>query len=538
MLKKILKSVLLVIMSAIMALGAFAGCKPKNNDLLGEYSDRPQTIKVLHFNGGYGYEWLVEVSKYFMDNIDTETYVQIDNTPVDGEEGVKLSSGIQTHDVYFLGYMYDYNTAGNYLTDLSDVYNGKSTGEDMLVKDKIDDVTKDAYFPNGVDEKYYLPYGGTGSYTFCWNETTLDEALGEGNWVFPRTTDEFFELGDRLKDKDVYLSGGSYGDATDYFTPDAWFAQAVGVEEYLQMRKGYYKNDSGEYVFDESKPTVVEKQEEAYKDLYEVVSKFKYSGNLYMHRDSSAMTFLDVEGVLAGIGFGTNKAKMACLYTGPYLLNEMDPYLKTMEEAGEPQSIRAVKIPMMSSVRKRTETIKDDATLRAVIDYVDGTTNTKPSGVKDEDIEIVRESRNIGASHIMGSMAVAKEAAHVDVCKEFVRFLTSDVAQKIASDASLGIERLPYGYTSRLENEDLSELHQFVQDYKNISKNQTRIPLSPGANDVFMKYGEFDTIPVAPGNYGVAPGSPDKFYQDTLANYTTGNKWADIIKRYKAALGE
>ena len=533
--KKVLVAAVLVF---AFSAGAFAGCGGGDDSgLLDGYADRPNKVTVLHNNAGYGYQWLVDVAKYYMDHIDTETYIQIKNTPLDAEEGIKLASGIQTHDVYLLGYIYDYATAGAYLADLKDVYNGKSTGEETLVKDKVSDSVRDAMYPAGADSIYFLPYMGKTSYSFCYNTTTLDETLGAGSYVLPRTTDELFEFGDRLKEKGVYLTCGAFGDATDYFSLEPWLAQAMGAETYFQARNGNYQTTGGDWALAEEYPYMISQNEQAYKDIYEVSARLFKKSNNYVHRDSSAMEFLDVESVLAGVGFGVNKTKVAYHYNGAWLMNEMKPYLDIMENNGQPQTIRAEKIPMMSTVIRQTASISDDQTLRKAIDFIDGK-GEKPAGVTDEDVDVIRKARNLGGTHMLGSMAIGKKTENLEGSKNFVRFLTTDVAQRIACEALGGMQMLPYGYAPETDE----NTPQFTRDVRRINRDMEFVYANICANDLFLKYGEFDVLPYPQAGmsaFGNENGmiTAEQYYTDTLNYYTSGGRWQTVIASYKRALG-
>ncbi len=528
----------------VLTLGVFTGCKLEEQGLLEEYENRPNKVRVLHNKAGYGDKWIIDVAKYYMDNVDKDTYIEIKNTPKDGEEGIKLSSGTQTHDVYLLSYLYDYATANNYLIDLRDIYDGKSYGENTLVKDKIDDELEEKLYPANRSEIYYLPYGGgLSGYKFCYNYTTVEGALGK-NYTLPRTTDELFEFGDALYKKGVFLTVAHYGDGMDYFSPEVWLAQAMGVENYTHAIDGEFWNGV-EWTFDQTKPTVIEKNAQAYKDMYSVVSKLTLKANGYMHVDSSYMDFMDAEKALSGLGYSTNKAKVAYHYNGSYVLNEMADYLDAQEKANNPQTLRATKVPLMSSVINQTTTIANDEVLRQVVDYVDGVVDTAPVGVSDTDIATVRKARGVASTHIGGSIAIGKKAQNLEGCKKFVSFLTSDVAQKIASDALGGLIRLPYGYNPYENIKNDPTVPQFIKDCMKIDKETTTI-LSQGnaaLNEIFARYGNFDIMPeqIYVFNNPATLVTPDTYYQKTLDYYNAvvGGKtqWQRVVEDYQKALG-
>lgn len=524
----------------LMTTGMFAGCKVNDEGLLADYKSRPKEVRVLHNNAGFGDQWIKDVAKYYMDNVDTETYINIKNTPLDGEEGIKLSAGTQTHDVYLLSYLYDYNKADNFLVDLRDIYDGKSTGENVLVKDKIDDEIENKIYPKDNDAIYYLPYGeGLSGYKFCYNLTTVQEALGDG-YVLPRTTDELFEFGDALKAKNVFLTVAHYGDGMDYFSPEIWLAQAMGIENYNHVLAGEYKNSQNEWVLAEDYPHPIEDNLDAYAAMYDVVSRLTLKTNGYMHEKSDAMDFMDAERVLAGLGYGTNSAKVAYHYNGSYILGEMEEYLNAMANNGKPQTLGATKVPLMSSVINRTTTIANDNVLRQVVDYVDGVITTKPEGVSNEDIEIVREARNISGAHIGGSIAIGKKAQNLEECKEFVRFLTTDIAQKIASEALGGLVRLPYGYNNYDEIKDDETISQFLKDCMRIDKETDYIVSQGGGtiNDLFIKHGGFNIYPLQINVFSNATSKVEAtVYAQNVLDHYVGSRWSTIINNYKRAIG-
>ena len=298
----------------------------------------------------------------------------------------------------------------------------------------------------------------------------------------------------------------------------------------------------------EDAPHMITDNAQAYKDVYEVSSKLAKKSNSYIHKDSASMGFLDVEGVLAGNGFYLNKTKIAYHYNGAYIMNEMDPYLKAMEEKGEPQTIRAEKIPMMSSVVRHTPSItgtdeQKDLILRDVIDYIDGgKTGEKPASianVSDTDIAFIEQARNVCGMHMGGSIAIGKKTENLEGSKDFVRFLTTDIAQKIARDALNGVEMLPYGY----QPEETEDLPQFTKDVSRISKNLIYINANVCADDLFLKYGEFQMLPYPQAGMEAfaneaGMSTPDEYYEKTLKYYTDNNRWQTIINNYKRALGE
>lgn len=544
MLKRVSKAVISIMLAVLLVFGAFAGCKREESGLLDQYKNRPNEVKVVFFNGGYGEKWITNIAKYYMDNIDTQTYVNLIPSELDGQLGTKLEGGDQKYDVYLLSYQYDYDDAGDCLVDLSDIWNGKSTGEDKYVRDKVDAELAETLYPTNKTEKYFLPYGGFSGYMFCYNVTTLDEVLGKDNYVLPRTTDEMFELGDALSGK-AFLTLAAAGDGSDYFSPLPWLAQAMGIDNYTNALKGnYYDATSQTWKLAETTPQMIIDNKEAYKDLYSVVAKLRNYNNGYMHVASEEMDYLQVEQVLAGMGYGNYSAKVAFHYNGNYLLQEMGKYLNAQAAVNNPQTIRAKKIPLMSSVIKQTTTIADDAELREVVDYIDGVTTVKPN-VSDTDIETVRKARALVGGETSGTIAIGNETTGTKLtkAKDFVRFLTTDKAQEIAIQATGGCDMLPYGYAQTIDLSDDPNIHPFINDFLREAKNAKLIRRGYGINDTFQKYGGFDIFPIDIGfTMDHSSVAAEGYYNNTLNYYTNNNhaNWTGItgvITKYKAALG-
>ena len=537
---KNLKKWIAIVSAALFSL-SFIACQ-QNNDRLLKYANRPNKVSVELFESGYGTLWFEDIAVYYMENIDTETYIDIKTTVLNSEETAKLEAGISTYDLYLLDNLY---SEKSYLfSDLSDVVNdyalGESAENSKIIKEKIDADLYDIYSDNG--KIYQLPWHTQQGYGWAYNKTTIDDALGEKNWRVPRTTDEFFELGDRLQEKSVYLFVASYGDQEDYTKrgTQTWFAQMLGEEGFKRYINAYAKDSIGEWYFCEDAPDMIQQNEDGIKAMYEVVKKLHLSGNGYLHSDSASMTFMDVESSFVGYGFGRNLRKPAFLFNGPWLENEMGELIDHITLEGKPQEIRMMKMPIISDIIARTPSIKDEATLRQVISYIDGETDVLPNGVEAEDVSIVEEARRMVPTMVSGTMVIPKKASNIEGAKDFLRFLASDVAQKITTESTFGINMLPFGYQP-LE-EDLKT--NFIRDLNNINKNSIRIE---GIS--ISKVSEFASVTgfllqtsSSDLGYGISIQDPvnvqsaDEYYEE-LYNYYN-NRWPNMIENYKLATGK
>ena len=534
--RKKLLAMIMAMMSFVL-LGTACGSGGGDDSVKDEYKNRANQLDVMVFNGGYGYQWLKDVANYYMDNVDTNTFVNIVPTVMNGTELSKIQAGLATYDVYLLDGGLD--GAADVLTDLSDVMASYPTGEtEYTIEEKMSDI---ASFYKKINGKYYvMPWMSSLGFSFMYNKTSIDNALGAGSWTLPRTTVEFFELGDRLLSNGMYLYSAAYGDQYDYlhYGQQVWLAQAMGWEAYEKYFSGYYK-DGDEWKFASDFPYMISQNEENIKSYYKVLYDLALPGNNYIHANSNVMSFTDIEAVFAGYGYGRNPAKTAFIFEGPWGESEVNYVCKTID--GEPckDTVGAMKMPINSQITARLSSVNDEATLRAVIDYVDGN-GSKPAGVTDEDIAAVAEARRMVGQFMSTKMMIPSTCKKVALAKEFIKFLASDVAQSITMDSMNGINLLPFD--SKTTVTGTKPLSTYVKTFKEVAKDAIYISLY-NDNYMFAKVTGFNayvnTPTIANGIASMANASmvqtPQAFYNQLFNTYK--NQWSNMISRYNAYIG-
>ena len=142
-----MKKLISLLLVLAFAFG-MVGCA--NNGEMEQYTKRPNHVKVIYFAGGYGEEWMPAIAKYYMDNVDKETYVEIKHTVLPTEEGQKVITGLSDGDLVMVSYAM-FRQSG-YLHDLTDLYAEKIQGEDTTLAEKTMQTQLDYYNENG---KYY-----------------------------------------------------------------------------------------------------------------------------------------------------------------------------------------------------------------------------------------------------------------------------------------------------------------------------------------------------------------------------------------------
>lgn len=547
---KATKKIMSVLLAASLGVTALAGCKSKPKDeLAAEFGDRTNKVNVVYNSNAYGREWITEVAKAYMENHNSDTYIQLTQTLTSVEEASKIKSGISSGDLYMLDLHVE--DLMDSLVDVSDVWDGYAIGEEnnenkKKIKDKLSPMFANSADP-GNTRKYIMPYqGATAGYGLVYNKTVLDEAFPDG-YTLPRTTDEWFAMGDKLKkvnlasvdddkrddaDRDVYLLVCSFGDGNEYlqYTLGPWFAQIVGFENYAQYCEGRYWNGEA-YVFDETKPTVYEKYKNELIAYQDIVRKLQTKSNGYVYADSDAVDYQYAARVVGGKGYRQNQSRAAFKVDGAYFEQESSAHVAKGTEMGY------VKLPIASAMIGRLSTVNDDATLCAVIDYVDGVTTEKPAGVSDDDILAVAEARGMIGVYLGGGMMIPKAAKNANGAKDFMRYLASDEAAIIAAKAMNGMELLPYGKT--VTDEELGFARsKFLSDVsKWASMNKTLIN---GDNFGFCYYADFQLGTTDNTRLkNIFTGSYNKTAAEWWqANYNEyNNKWQTMVTDYKKAGG-
>ena len=447
-----MKKAFLVLLSLTMLMGCFAGCSLRDDPSGGEgdYSDRPVKITFSYYKGGFGIEWLEAVTKDYMDNINTDVYIELKASSDNAIAKNNIVSDVGIADLYQIEY--DMFNLANSLEDLSDVYEMNVYGEEVKVRDKVPQVALDYYEENGT--YYQLSLNRMTGWNWVYNKTVLDNALGAGKYRLPRTTDEFLALGDQLYSKGVFLTAGALADVQGgeylHYAFDGWFAQMLGLEKNERYFDGYTQNSAGEWVFCRDNPQMIADNQSSIEAVYTLAENLlrkTTSEPQYLHKDSVSMEYKDLDKVFYGGKFKRQQVpRFAFAYIGEWLEREVEVFFEDGSLTDRNQEIYVMKMPVISAIRSRTPSIKDDTVLAAVVDYVDGVTDTKPVGVKDADVEIVREARNIVVENLCNQLVIPKNAKNKETTKQFIAYLCSDRAQKIAAQATSGIAILPFGY--------------------------------------------------------------------------------------------
>ena len=541
-----MKKIIALFAAVLIAVTAFTGCKAPETGDLTEFKNRPNEVVFYYAYDAYGKEWITEIARKYMTDHNEDTYINLKKSLDGGSDLAKVESGVNCGDLYILGLHMEDGIA--YYEDLSDVYNSYPIGEEGQKKiiEKVSQYSYE-YYENSGAQNYIMPKGGSGAGTnYAYNKTVLDEIFPDG-YTLPRTTNEFIEMGDAIKNSNTgyYLLTGAFGDTDsgDYvnYMHKTWFAQLIGYEAYEQFLMGrYYDSATQKWTFDESAPTVYSKYKNEIKAYYQTMEDIYSKSNGYLQPDSGVVNQSEGQVILSGIPFGDYKMGVF-MAQGGFVEQEMDWMLAEQESAGVPQELGMMKIPVASAIIERTPSIDNEAELREVIDYVDnillGESATKPAGVTDDDIEIILEARSMSGSYMAGGMIVPKYANNKQGAKDFIRYLASDEAALIAAKCNNGVNTLPFG--TEITEEQLGfERSNFINQFLEISKKTRHIISSDSQEYLFTYIADFDPIPnVRTIIKNLCNGlkldeySADTVFDDALKTYRS--EWTNDVLAYK-----
>ncbi len=326
---------------------------------------------------------------------------------------------VDTVDLYLGEKNYDTSD----MEPLNDILDATAKGDSKPLKEKF----SQNYLKMEVDSEgqyYGLTYGG-GVISIVYNMKMFEEA---GITQLPRTSDELKAVCDKLsragKTPLAHYTGGGYW----RFVSEAWLAQADGLDYYLNT---FYAN-KGEDGTSPSKEALLKKD-----GRYDILKAYEGIITPDFVMDGSNTT----DHVTAQTKFINGYAAM--MVNGSWLVNEM-------KSTGGVDDLATMRLPVISSIKKRLTTVKSDSILRVLVSAIDSvldgekTADDYKSGdgylvdgnqISAADWDIVMEARKTVAANYSGEVAFipsysnAKEGA-----KEFLKFMYSDKGYKIYTD--------------------------------------------------------------------------------------------------------
>ena len=423
-------------------------------------------IKVVVSSRGYGTAQYEEIAKAF-EATHPGKKVYVESTVASTALTAQLEANSFIGDVCMFNdnALWKLWRSGKMVT-LDDVVSAIPDGEEKSVGEKCDSNLMNAYKVS--DGHYYSIPWMNENVGLVYNKTALNTLLGENAWELPKTTIELYALCDRIK------TAGGYGFVWEsaYLSFIGFEAQYSGYEQYLQNSQGYYYDETtNAYKLSDNTVQCI-KNNTGYLRTLEQIEKILSE---YSHQYSRDMDFIQAQSTWAGIPYAGDSKLCVFMPNGDWAYNETKEFLAaTGHKAG------FMNLPVMSDIVETLELYEDgdtpfsklspekqsiyDAKLRAIIDYVDGETVSVPTGVGQNDINRVAEARSYIEGKAQGQAFIPYNSKKIDLAKEFLVFMASDMAVNIYSQYTNGLS--PWVTDTTFSN--ISFDVPFMQDVLNV----------------------------------------------------------------------
>ncbi len=526
-----MKKFLSMVMASFLTVStvALAGCS------LGGGEKGDVTLNVYVLNAGYDIKWLDGIKESFVQEPwVVEKYgkvaLDIEENGLSSYAADKIKAGsskANKFDLLFSLNLQDlYGKAGNnkqyYLADLKDVYEATVPGESITVKDKMVEsaVTANMYTNSkGKSSWYALPWAG-GYNGILYN---ADKLQADG-YTVPVTTDELLDIMEAETAENGYSvmqsmkTGESSATYWEHLFP-TWWAQYEGYENYTKFWEGKLYNEEKktyEYSVD------IFKQQgrlESLKVLEDILEDNLYKKALATEYLVAQRMLLKGEGMF-----------MAC---GDWYDMEMEEIKQDIVAHGEKvYNIQMMKTPVVSSIINKLTTVKDDATLAAVIRAIDNGA-TSYTGVSETDFKVIKEAREIlysvGNYH---TAVIPSYAKNIDLAKDFLKYMATDKANEIYTEKTGG-SGLFFKYNVQEKNPTLyNSLSNTAKMRINCFNDPSALVLPIPNNYNLFIYGKVRNFTTNFSSYEYlftqTETSAQDLYDDDIKYYTT-SEWNTIL---------
>lgn len=454
--KKLFNFLLAIIMIGSVSLSTACG-KPVEGgtpgnklddgiNLDGKDADNDQyTIECYLYSAGYGVDWFNACASEFMKRY-PEYKIVAQESSSNTTLRKKLSLGSDfTADLLIVGDNINgilaegssvYKGYPVIFENLDDVYNSVPLTDsgNVTMAQKMDSAVAQGNYQtvtiNGSTESHYYAAPWTDGYNgLCYNVELFKAA---GLTSEPRTTNELLSYCDTLKAHDIVPIIMSSADDYIEHLSWVWWAQyegQEGIENFFYCRESSdaYPSADGR-IFDQT----------GYVEMFRVIEALLGNNNVNAFCESFGYT--DAQRYFLK-GDKTKDEHGAIMPNGNWLENEMIG-TSTSETIA---NVSMMKTPIVSALVDKLSVWKEsttynaanlsadkkaqyDAILCSLVDYVDGVSATKPEGVTDDDVAIVRKARGYYSGGGSATLAIPVYATAKEGAKKFISFMASDIA--------------------------------------------------------------------------------------------------------------
>lgn len=446
---------IVALMLVVLMIGSMTGCKKGKE--ANSNKNGGKEVTIAYWNAGEGLEWLTEYVDVFNES-QSEWYVKINASA--SQEGLIAPFGqadIDETDLYMVGGAFD----KQYLEPLEDMLEETAEGDKKPLKDKI----RKEYLElsKNADGHFYQITNKMPANGIVYNKALFEEARIE---VTPRTTDELAIASDKLVQKGHYAWVHFKGSAYYFMARDAWRLQYDGADYYynkfIKIEDEQGNSPSLEVL------TKKDGRYEALKVMEQILTPTNVlpGSNSYDHITAQTM-------FLTGNNIGM-------MVNGIWLANEM-------ADVGSTDGFEMMKMPVISSITDKLETVKSDQVLRQLVSAIDEVTegtaeeSKYKSGdgyvvdgkqISAADWDYVKKARNtIYTTGAGDGWCIPNYAKEKEGAKEFLKFMFSDKGIKMARNTSTF-------EISTGEEQDLSHLGSYEMSVEKLSQTAEQYALS------------------------------------------------------------
>lgn len=425
-----------------MSASAFTGSGCKKLQEIDNTVEDTTDLWIYVQSLGYGSDFLYALEKKFEEK-NEGVDVHVKDTPLAQVISNQLSLGpkYDDYDLYFQmasgravyntykGKWKDYPDG---IQDLTYIYQKTIPGEDVTLGEKmIDSYYEYTNCGTKEDPKHYSISYAMGTIGINYNVDVMKEIFGdEYEEYLPLTSDHFIEVCDTIKNKPGNYTPLTYPaliDHMQYALFQLWWAQYEGMENYERFYKAEaYDEVSGMYLSPSKKIYNQKGRLESLKAMAALMDADKgYVDEMALEYNETNFRSLQTRFLEKSLGY----VFYPC---GDWL--EQESSVEGSSEFGR------MKSPVISSIIDRLPTVNNDAELREVIRYVDGTTTTIDSKYSETDIAEVRLARNMvyGAHGFDHAIIMPQYSNAKTLAEKFLLFMASDEGIQIFKENCAG----------------------------------------------------------------------------------------------------
>lgn len=539
------KRLIALLLSVTIALSlVLTGCGGggSQNQVVDNSVEDTTNLNIMYYAMGYGTKWMEALVKAFQDkNPGVNVNLQVVRTAGQVENSLR-NPNTNDIDLYFsksegygtlASFAKMYND-GQAMRDLTALYNTTIPGEDRTIADKLFPGLRKMCQVDGrgtedaADDTYYwVPYVA-GNHCLFYNEDVINNALGEGNWEVPRTTDELIALCERLKAEGcVFFVPGMI----DYWSTSLyqiWWAQYEGFENYTKFYEGIGYNSS------------MNREEKNSNKIFNQPGRLAAAQTCYDILNYNA-GYVNQNAAEIGVdrlndyqtNFMIQENKYAFYVSGDWLMQEVQN--NTTVELDS--TIKMMKVPVTSNIleatnsysaggEKRLPNITSDEMLSQVVAYVDGE-GELPAGVTEEEVEFIRSARNMVATLAPTHTAFAPVYSNAQaLADQFLLFMASDEGIQIFKDNCAG------GFSAFQYDYDYEKLHETEKSIYDCTKDAVYV----GAYRVGDIFSKANVQPYSLNTYFVdmmtaKNGQTPEEYNNVFLTEYADDRWSTYLNR-------